>query len=364
MSEKNHLLIFPKEMDSAQRFARYARTLGFKISFASSAVSFKTSAIKDCYYLPYITADNFEEAFSNLARRLEITHVYTPHVGVWVSLNKLSESGLLNFELFLNQPHPFEAIWDEHSISKKWANAVTQYAYVNYLASNVTVKSSLTEFEYSGLHKKFLDIPGQCDEDKLFDLCEVARVLPDGDIIEIGTLYGRSAITLSWLAKKYQLGNVLCIDHWFNEKSDHQGKSAELLNSQIDSIRFDNIFSIFMANAALQDNIGYIKKKSADAHTDYLIASKKGEAVSENLGSIKLNGTIALLHIDGNHRYDQVKKDIELWTPLVASGGWILIDDYLWAFGDGPQRAGNELLATLELSTAFCSGDTLYLRKK
>jgi hypothetical protein len=48
---------------------------------------------------------------------------------------------------------------------------------------------------------------------------------------------------------------------------------------------------------------------------------------------------------------------------LVVSGGWVLLDDYRWAFGDGPKRAGDELLAGNGFEQAFTLGDTLYLKK-
>ena len=37
---------------------------------------------------------------------------------------------------------------------------------------------------------------------------------------------------------------------------------------------------------------------------------------------------ISLIHIDGDHRYEAVKKDIEMWTNLVRKGGMMMFDDY------------------------------------
>ena len=69
------------------------------------------------------------------------------------------------------------------------------------------------------------------------------------------------------------------------------------------------------------------------------------------------------MHIDANHRYDHVRRDIEIWSPYLAAGGWLLLDDYVWAFGDGPQRVGDELLGSPLYDSAFVSGDTLFLRR-
>ena len=39
---------------------------------------------------------------------------------------------------------------------------------------------------------------------------------------------------------------------------------------------------------------------------------------------------VQLLHVDGDHRYEAVTKDIQLWQPLLAPGARIMFDDYGW----------------------------------
>ena len=45
-------------------------------------------------------------------------------------------------------------------------------------------------------------------------------------------------------------------------------------------------------------------------------------------------------------------------------GGWIVIDDYTWPFGDGPRRVGDEFLAANRdrISAAFVMGGALFIR--
>jgi hypothetical protein len=40
-----------------------------------------------------------------------------------------------------------------------------------------------------------------------------------------------------------------------------------------------------------------------------------------------IEGTVDLVHIDGDHRYESVRRDFELWSPKVAPGGCILFHD-------------------------------------
>ena len=74
----------------------------------------------------------------------------------------------------------------------------------------------------------------------------------------------------------------------------------------------------------------------------------------------------AVLHIDGNHAYDNVLADACAWTPHVRPGGWIVFDDYVWAFGDGPKRVGDAYLAenAERIDLSFVTGTALWVRLK
>lgn len=46
---------------------------------------------------------------------------------------------------------------------------------------------------------------------------------------------------------------------------------------------------------------------------------------------LEWDGTpIAFLFIDGNHKYEPVKKDIEVWTPHLMNGGIVAFHDYIF----------------------------------
>lgn len=87
-------------------------------------------------------------------------------------------------------------------------------------------------------------------------------------------------------------------------------------------------------------------------------------ATSASFGTTHYEGRIAILHIDGNHAYSSVKADIEAWAGLVADGGWIVLDDYTWPFGDGPRRAADEFLTEhrARIGLAFVMGGALFMQ--
>jgi len=53
---------------------------------------------------------------------------------------------------------------------------------------------------------------------------------------------------------------------------------------------------------------------------------------------------IDLLFIDGNHEYEAVKLDYDLWSPLIPSGGKIVLHDVGAKHIDGPRRVASECI--------------------
>lgn len=53
---------------------------------------------------------------------------------------------------------------------------------------------------------------------------------------------------------------------------------------------------------------------------------------SEEASKLFEGGSLDFVYIDGNHNYEFIKKDIELWTPKVKNGGVVSGHDYDGAF--------------------------------
>ena len=73
-----------------------------------------------------------------------------------------------------------------------------------------------------------------------------------------------------------------------------------------------------------------------------------------------------MLHIDGNHAEPFVAADADIWTPLVAPGGWIIFEDYEWAFGDGVKHVADAFVEAHDASIAchFKAGAALFVQLK
>lgn len=357
------LLIFPLDLDDATPVIRVATALGVEIVGASSAMSGPGDRAVDHFiHLPFVTDPAFAAAFRAACEKFAISTVFAPHQGVWRHLEKLRQTAAAEPPFELCRPDPFTATWQLFSPHEEWAATALSSRAPQWIGGALQ-QPPLSRSCYAALHRQFLNTPGQCDEGKLHALCDIARLLPAGDLLEVGCLYGRSALALGYLAGRHRIGQLICVDPWNTAELTDQGKQAALLNAEHVNIDFERIFRIFISTAALLDNVGYIRATSEAAQPLYEAARRNGSLSSPELGSIALAPHLSLLHVDGNHRYDHVKKDVETWSRYLTPGGWLLLDDYVWAFGDGPRRVGDELLDSPLYDTAFVSGDTLFLRR-
>lgn len=126
-------------------------------------------------------------------------------------------------------------------------------------------------------------------------LAQTADSLGSGcNFVEIGSYFGRSSVVLGMIARKNNC-HLTCIDI-FNEFPPDEHDSDEIKKQ-------------FKANM-----------KSVNAEYRLL------NMLSEQAGKI-YQKTIDLLFIDGDHSYDGVKSDIELWLPKVKVGGFVLFHD-------------------------------------
>ncbi|HVK99966.1 MAG TPA: class I SAM-dependent methyltransferase [Dongiaceae bacterium] len=365
------LLVFPLDLDKSREMIAIARSLGLDVIGASSVMpdaEAKKYPIASFHRLPFVTELTFEATFLALLEQEAITHVYIPHGVIWNHLMQSKEAHPDRYSFHLCQPSPYEEDWLRLVPSHTWADQVLAENFVETLhCPNAVRQAPLRHGQLVSLHRQFIGIPGQSDELKLMALAHIARLVPQGDVVEVGSFQGRSAFAIGWLAQHYRIGNLVCVDPWDNDKLVDQGEKARLATQELkrgrDLIDLDKIFRSFISAVGLLGNVGYIRDISEVAIGIYCDAATNGFLPASELDALPLTGNIAMLHIDGNHRYDFVRKDIELWLPHVMPGGWVLLDDYVWAFGDGPKRAGDELLATGQFDVVFTASDTLFLRK-
>jgi len=78
----------------------------------------------------------------------------------------------------------------------------------------------------------------------------------------------------------------------------------------------------------------------------------------------KIKKPVRLLFIDGDHSYEGVKKDFELWSGLVIEGGIIGFHDYMSKGYPDVTRFVDELLAHTSCYDDVIQANTLKLIQK
>jgi len=130
----------------------------------------------------------------------------------------------------------------------------------------------------------------------LFQLARSCRI---GCIVEIGSWQGKSTVWIGLGTQSTSKLRVYAIDPHIGSK-EHQIHGQRIWTLKK--------FEENICRAGLKDIISPIVEFSENAR--YLF-----------------NQPISLLFIDGAHDYESVKKDYELWSPLVVDGGYVVFHD-------------------------------------
>jgi len=192
----------------------------------------------------------------------------------------------------------------------------------------------------SQIEQAVQNIPGWSPIDQLLSLFTLAYTSADiaGDILELGSWCGRSAVVLGMAARLTGNTKVHCVD-LFPEKKDwfknpdgtysfavnidgrvvgaygEQTVWAEPYERDIAPVyeRYSGTWEAFNASIAEND------------------LSRQIIPIKGDLQSFALNAAsdfkLRMAFIDGDHSYEAVAKDIEIIERFLVLGGWICFDD-------------------------------------
>ncbi len=353
------ILIFPGGMPRSLEYLQNCLRDGLPVIGASS-LDYDVSREKypSWLFLPYITQPEFNEKLRQAVAEFGIGGIYTPNPVVWGYLNrKLKE---IAPGVALVNESPVGAELTGYRAARSWARA--RFDQTLPVASALTPQVHLSEIELASLFRHAELIPGMCDREKFCALYEIARRSPVGDVVEIGSWWGKSAFILARLAHCYGIGNLLCVDPWSNEHLI-QHDAGGLVDAESARMDADEALTVFEMNLLpySANHVNYLRMPSTDGARYY---REHRNVITPSFGTTTYRGEIAILHVDGNHSYAAAKADIASWSGLVIGGGWIIVDDYIWPYGDGPQRVGDEFLAEShdEIDVAFVMGSALFIQ--
>jgi Glycosyl transferase family 2/Methyltransferase domain len=124
-----------------------------------------------------------------------------------------------------------------------------------------------------------------------------------GDLLEIGTYLGKSAILLGYLLRPSE--HLAVCDLFTNEALDPDLDADAPFYGQLSRVAFEENYSRFHVRPA-----------------------RVIERSSTELADEGLERSFRIAHVDGSHRFDIVRQDITTALDLVVDGGIVVIDDY------------------------------------
>ncbi|OJZ20326.1 MAG: hypothetical protein BGP21_07730 [Thiobacillus sp. 65-29] len=351
------VLVFPATHPDGQEYVEAARERGEKVIAASSERGMECAPeLGELAMLPYVHEASFPDTFLELVRRCHITRVYAPVAAVHSWLSRFIAEKQLAIHLIGESP-----IKREMGRFNRLMDKVASYrTFIDQCAGGT---SDLDNLEIAAIFRMAGKIYGESNEHKMAAMMAIFSSAPKGDVVEIGSLVGRSASVLAFLARRYRIGNVLCVDPWESRAATQHDSPDAVRMHMIGQREYETLPLDFVVNT-LPIGLGsfnYLRLESAEG---FEMFRKNRTVVSRQFGRVDYQGKIAVIHIDGNHDYAQVKQDCELWLSLLTQDGWLILDDYLWAHGDGPRRVGDALLNARapDIERAFICGKALFVR--
>lgn len=353
-SQTNWTLVFPSSMPASIQYSLRARSQGAKILGSSSSYIDEMAEYYDEWiYLPSIYDKEFKGRFLEVVRSYNITNFFTPHPLVYDSVKKIIDQLCTNVKIAKHSP--IETLNDQYKTILKRADKSLKFIHNIDSGCNVSGIFIASVLHHAG------QIYGQTSEVKISAMIAVLNSAVKGDVVEIGSAWGRSAFVLANLARYYDIGNVLVIDPW-DEKIARQNESSKQLDELNPALNWELMYQIFKINMISYNygNFNYIRKTSEDALKVYASSSLVN---SEEFGNTSFSKTISVLHIDGNHDYENVLKDYLLWRPYIVRGGWLILDDYVLEHGGGPRKVGDLMLEkeSHNIDMCFTAGSALFV---
>jgi len=164
-----------------------------------------------------------------------------------------------------------------------------------------------------------IDFGGGCSFEKGYMMAWLIANFNLKVSVDIGVYRGRSLFPQAIAHARFSRGIVYGIDPWDVEL-------ARLYDNTAARKEINDFLDNTDLNAISMDVDRLNKERDFIAHC-VLIRKKSEDAISQfKEGMIKFG----LIHIDGNHDIAMVLRDVELYLPLLADKGFVVMDDISW----------------------------------
>lgn len=351
------ILVFPSSLEASLTFIEDAKRWNQRVIGASSIADDPYASRYDAWErMPFIHESDFVSRLKSVIEAHGISAIFTPHAPTYLRLSEISDQ-FPGIRLIGESPY-------SSNMNRVRAARETAREALSYIGTLTDRSSLLREDFLAALLAQATRLYGECRQEKMAALCAIFCEAPKGDVIEIGTFFGKSAYVLNRLAAYFHTGTTLAIDPWDMGLSV-QAESPRTIQALSTVWNWEIVFEGFLltmeANYAAPFN--YIRAPSRDAYALYKDASIIS---TPQFGDTRIERKIAVLHLDGNHDEHAVAEDLSSWGPHVAPGGWIVFDDYEWSQGDGPRKVADRMALerASQIARKFVAGGAAFFKMK
>ena len=215
-------LVFPATHPAGIDYVLEARERGEMVVAASSQWDPDAIAeLGEILHLPYINDESFHVVFESLKQEFGITRVYAPAVAVFTWFKKQIAEQMVTTSLVGWSPVAREAL----RVRKLMEISARYKPFITHCSE---VPDTLSSVEIAANFRMASQIFGESNNDKIAAIMAVFGTAPQGDVVEIGSLAGKSASILNAMAKKFRTGCVLAIDPWMSTASEQLDSPSSL----------------------------------------------------------------------------------------------------------------------------------------
>lgn len=170
-----------------------------------------------------------------------------------------------------------------------------------------------------------------------------------GDIVEIGTWCGRSALAMGAAVRHLSDCTVYCVDlfprldDWRENPDGSNSFTVNINGKQFSGYQQQTVWNqafkeqVIPTYEKANDLLDFLKQRIRDAGFENFVVPYRGDLTSF-LESQPPDFRCRLAFLDGDHGYEAVCRDIEAISERLVAGGWLCFDDAFTTY-EGVDRA-------------------------
>lgn len=229
----------------------------------------------------------------------------------------------------------------------------------NTLSSIMDIRKRMIFCNTFGYHyasmSLFKTIDGFLSDKEAVALCRLTQSLPHKEpiVVEIGSWVGKSSVIFGRALRKKQNPKLYCIDPFDISQEDAPAQARYNKSIETFSKNLEETFRSNIARAKLNNIVTVYK-----GYSHKLVTSWNDKKIN-------------LLFIDGNHLYDNVKRDFTDWSRFIPAGGYVAFHDALFnkpapqfKYYDGPKKVIEEMILSDRCWEKVTYIDSLFIARR